>query len=390
MTLTEVLPRLRPALVPALLTAIAYADPGNFAVNVSAGSSFGYSLIWVVILASAAAAVIQHLAARLGAASGKSLAELLHERRSPGWRMAHWVLAELVVIMTDLAEVVGGAVALQLLFGIPPAVGACLVAVFSLVVLAYRRRGHDRFGPIVLALLVTIVGLVGLIIGALGVDVGAFFGGFRPQIPHGAALLAVGIVGATVMPHAVHFHSAQARHSTSNAQVVGWAVGIAMLLAGSVNVMLIMLAARLPDRAGDSLELIHAELPGWTALAFALALLASGAAATVVSVYTGQIVLAGFWRRAISPWLQRVFAVVPALALLILGLDPSTALVLSQVVLAFALPATLIPLIRFTASRDVMGAAVSTRGVTLAATLITAIIVGMDGYLLFDALRGTT
>ena len=396
-------------LVPAALAAIAYVDPGNFAVNVAAGANHGYALIWVVVLASLLATLVQYLAAKLGVATGLSLAENCREQFGTGPRILLWLQAELVVIMTDLAELVGGAIALNLLFGLPLTVGAVIVAAFSFVVLALRVRGYDGFEPVVLTLLGIIV--VSLFYQTLmaGVDVGALLAGAAPgRLDDSGVLLAVGIIGATVMPHALHFHSALSRESPDlptqerkrAAEIAGLSrtrcagaslrtrrsVIVAMTLAGLANVSIVVFSAQLPAGAADSLPLAYEQLTHvvgrLAGVLFALALLASGLASTVVGVYTGQIVMQGFLHRSVSLWLRRLVVSVPPLVLLGLGLNPTKALVLSQVVLSFALPGTLIPLAWFTARRSVMGLMVNRRLTSLVAAGAISVIVVLDGYLL--------
>ena len=396
-------------LVPACLAAIAYVDPGNFAVNVAAGANHGYALIWVVVLASLLATLVQYLAAKLGVATGLSLAENCREQFGTVPRILLWLQAELVVIMTDLAELVGGAIALNLLFGLPLTGGAVIVAAFSFVVLALRVRGHDGFAPVVLTLLGIIVVSLLYQTAVAGVDLGALLAGTAPgRLDSSGILLAVGIVGATVMPHALHFHSAVSRQrqdlpsqerqrrarlaSASRASCAGASlrtrrsVMVAMSLAGLANVSIVVIAARLPAGAADSLPLAHQQI---TAVAgrlagvlFALALLASGLASTVVGVYTGQIVMQGFLRRSVSLWVRRLVVSVPPLLLLALGLNPTKALVLSQVVLSFALPGTLVPLVWFTARRSVMGLLVNRRLTSVVAVAAITVIIVLDGYLL--------
>lgn len=395
--------------MPACLAAIAYVDPGNFAVNVAAGANHGYALIWVVVLASLLATLVQYLAAKLGVATGLSLAENCREQFGTPARIGLWLQAELVVIMTDLAELVGGAIALNLLFGVPLTVGAVIVAAFSFVVLALRVRGHDGFEPVVLTLLGIIVVSLFYQTVMAGVDLSALLAGAAPgRLDDSGVLLAVGIIGATVMPHALHFHSALSRMSpdlpseeraraaeiarASPTRCAGAShrtrrsVIVAMSLAGLANVSIVVFSAQLPAGAADSLPLAYeqfTQVAGRVAgVLFALALLASGLASTVVGVYTGQIVMQGFLRRSVSLWLRRLVVSVPPLVLLGLGLNPTKALVISQVVLSFALPGTLIPLAWFTARRSVMGLMVNRRLTSLIAAAAISVIVVLDGYLL--------
>ncbi len=389
-------------LIPALLAAIAYVDPGNFGVNITSGAEHGYELVWVVVFASCSAMVIQYLAAKLGMASGKSLAEHSSERFPGVGRLLLWAQAELVVIMTDLAEVVGGAIALQLLFGMPLMAGAVCVALFSLVVLALKVRGRSHFDSVVLVLLVIIIGSLLWQVLVADVDRVALLRSLVPRpLDSSAALLAVGIVGATVMPHALHFHSAASRGRDDGTEAshverlrsgrrTVRSVVIAMTIAGAANISLVVFAAALPSEAGASIETAYAALSAnagqIVATMLAVALLASGLASTLVGVQTGDVVMQGFGRRPIAPLLRRMVAVVPTLVILGLGVEPTNALVWSQVVLSFALPGTLVPLLLFTRDRRIMGVLVNHRLTTAVAVLITAVIVGLCGYLVATGL----
>jgi manganese transport protein len=384
-------------LVPALLAAIAYVDPGNFGVNISSGAEHGYALVWVVVFASGSAMVIQYLAAKLGMVTGKSLAEHSAERFPGVGRILLWAQAELVVIMTDLAEIVGGAIALRLLFGMPLVTGALVVTVFSLVVLGLKIRGRSHFDSVVLVLLAVIISSLVWQVFIADVDSAALLRSLVPgPLDSSAALLAVGIVGATVMPHALHFHSAVSRGDETSfaSQVERLVAGrrtvrsvvIAMTVAGFANVSLVVFAAALPHGAGASIEAAYAALGASSgqvaATMLAVALLASGLASTLVGVQTGDVVMQGFGRRPIAPFVRRMLAVVPAVVILAVGVGPTDALVWSQVVLSFALPGTLIPLLMFTRDRRVMGVLVNRRGTTAAAVLITAVIVALCAFLL--------
>ena len=385
-------------LVPALLAAIAYVDPGNFGVNITSGAEHGYTLVWVVVFASCSAMVIQYLAAKLGMATGKSLAEHSSERYPGVRRVLLWAQAELVVVMTDLAEIVGGAIALQLLFGMPLMVGAVCVTAFSLVVLGLKVRGRSQFDAVVLVLLVVIIASLLWQVFIADVDRVALLRSVLPgPLDASSALLAVGIVGATVMPHALHFHSAASRGRDDGSSTVTQverlragrrtvrSVVIAMTVAGAANVSLVVFSAGLGGAAGASIQSAYAALAAnagqIAATMLAVALLASGLASTLVGVQTGDVVMAGFGRRPIAPLLRRLLAVVPALVILGFGVDPTNALIWSQVVLSFALPGTLIPLLLFTRDRSLMGTLVNHRLTTATAALITAVIVGLCAYL---------
>ena len=390
-------------LVPALLAAIAYVDPGNFGVNIASGAEHGYALVWVVVFASCSAMVIQYLAAKLGMVTGKSLAEHSSERFPGIGRRLLWAQAELVVVMTDLAEIVGGAIALKLLFGMPLMAGAVCVTLFSLVVLALKVRGRSHFDSVVLVLLVVIIASLVWQVLIADVDRVALLRSVLPRpLDSSAALLAVGIVGATVMPHALHFHSAASRGHDDGSPEVGQterlragrrtvrSVVMAMTVAGVANVSLVVFSAALPSAAGASIETAYAALSSnagqIAATMLAVALLASGLASTLVGVQTGDVVMQGFGRRPIPPLARRLLAVVPALVILGLGIEATDALVWSQVVLSFALPGTLVPLLLLTRDRELMGVLVNHRLTTAVAALITTVIVGLCGYLVATGL----
>jgi len=393
-------------LVPACMAAVAYIDPGNFGVNVESGASYGYALAWVVVAASLVGMVVQYLAAKLGAATGLSLAENCRERCSSPVRVQLWLVTELVVIMTDLAELVGGAFALNILFGVPLLVGAAIVGAVSFVVLAIRVRGHEGFEVLVLALLAIVVVAVLWQTMIAGVDLDRLATEIAPgPMEPSAALLAAGIVGATVMPHALHFQSAVCRPvpvvtaagahgkgvgrdggSASIARDLRRSVVIAMSVVGLANVAIVLAAAVLPKWASGDLAAAYTafgDVAGrGAAVLFGLSLLASGLASTVVGAYTGQVVMQGFLRRSYTVWVRRLVSLAPPLVLLALGLNATQALVLSQVVLSFAAPTSLIPLVVFTRRRAVMGELVNRRFTTWVASAATALIIALNVYVL--------
>jgi manganese transport protein len=368
--------RLRPSwtlLGPAFVAAIAYVDPGNVAANVSAGAQFGFLLVWVIVAANAMACLVQYLSAKLGLVSGQSLPEAVGQRMRRRSRLAYWVQAELVAMATDLAEVMGGAIALYLLFDLPLLTGGVITGVVSLVLLLVKdRRGQRAFERVITGLLAVIAlgFLTSLFVAPPPVDDAA--AGLVPMFagPE-SVLLAAAMLGATVMPHAVYLHSglARDRHGHPDAgplrrmllRVTRWDVGIAMVVAGAVNLsMLLVAATNLQGQENtDSIEGAHAavqETLGPTiALLFAIGLLASGLASSSVGAYAGAMIMQGLLHRSIPLLLRRMITLLPALVILALGLDPSRALVLSQVVLSFGIPFALIPLIRLTSDRTLMG-----------------------------------
>ncbi|MGV0624773.1 Nramp family divalent metal transporter [Mycolicibacter minnesotensis] len=359
---------------PAFVAAIAYVDPGNVAANVSAGATFGFLLVWVIVAANLMAGLVQYLSAKLGLVTGRSLPEVIGDQSRTPSRIAFWLQAELVAMATDLAEVVGGAIALNLIFGLPLLLGGVITGVVSLAMLvAGDRRGPRLFERVTggLLLIIAIGFLASLVVGPPApADVAA---GLLPRFdgPE-SVLLATAILGATVMPHAVYLHSglARDRHGRPESgptrrrllRVTRWDVGLAMLLAGTLNLaMLVVAATNLRGRDdADSIEGAHAavgEALGPTvALLFAVGLLASGLASTSVGAYAGAMIMQGLLRVSVPVLWRRLITLAPALAILALGVDPTRALVLSQVVLSFGIPFALVPLIRLTGDRAVMGA----------------------------------
>lgn len=383
---------------PAFVAAVAYVDPGNLATDVTGGARYGYQLLWVVVLANLIAMLVQYLSAKLGIATGKNLPELCRDRYRKPVRLALWVQAELVIVMTDLAEVIGGAVGLQLLFGVPLAAGGVLTAVGMMIILVMQRRGRRAFEAVIISLLgvVLLAFLYQLL--HVGLEPAGLAGGMVPTLGgSGATLLACGIVGATVMPHAIYLHSGltQKLAATTDTgkrfalRMTRWDVLIALGVAGLVNISILLGATALHGAEGDSLASAHQAFAqhlgastGWT---FGIALLASGLAASAVGVYSGQIVMQGFIRRSIPVWLRRLVSIVPAVIILAAGVDATQALVASQVALSFGLPFALVPLLIVTRDGTVMGALVNRRGTTLLAGAAAVLIIALNVYLVITA-----
>ncbi|MBL1118638.1 Nramp family divalent metal transporter [Streptomyces sp. 110] len=389
---------------PAFVAAIAYVDPGNVATNVTAGARYGYLLVWVVVAANLVACLVQYLSAKLGLVTGQSLPEALRDRMPRVGRLAYWAQAELVAVATDLAEVLGGAIALYLLFDLPLLVGGLITGLVSTGLLALQsRRGQRSFERVVIGLLAVI---------ALGFFAGLFVAppsaagtanGFIPRFDGAdSVLLAAGMLGATVMPHVVYLHSALARdrHGRQEGEqrrrllsVTKYDVGMAMLVAGAVNLAMLLLAATaLQGSESGSLEGVHAaigdRLGGVIALLFAVGLLASGLASTAVGCYAGAVIMGGLLRRRIPLVIRRVITLIPALAMLAAGADPTRALILSQVVLSFGIPFALVPLVVLTSRRTVMGACANRRPVTVAAALVTVIVIALNLVLIYLTATG--
>ena len=356
---------------PAFVASVAYVDPGNVAANLTSGAQFGYRLIWVLVVANTIAMMVQYLSAKLGLVSGTSLADMLGQRMRKGPRLAFFVQAEIVAIATDLAEVIGGAIALQILFHLPLVVGGLIVGVVSLVLLGIQSwRGEQSFEHIVMGLLVIIT--VGFVAGLFVSDVqwdqaalGLIPGFEGPQ----SVLLAASMLGATVMPHAIYVHSSLAldRHGmVGDADLptvlrsTRWEVLASMLVAGTVNIaMLVLAAASLQGVGGtDSIQGAHAAIEAHlgpvVGVLFAVGLLASGLASTSVGAYAGAIIMQGLLKVKIRVLTMRAITLVPAIVILAVGVNPTWALVLSQVVLSFGIPFALIPLVWYSGGK-VMG-----------------------------------
>ena len=387
---------------PAFVAAVAYIDPGNFATNIAGGAKYGYLLVWVIIVANLMAMLVQYLSAKVGVATGRSLPELCRDAlpRPVTWGL--WVQAEIIAIATDLAEFVGAAIALNLLFGVPPFTAGLMTAVVAFGILALQTRGYRRFELAIAALLGIVLLGFAYDLSQVGVDGGAFLGGVVPHFQGtDSVLLAVGILGATVMPHVVYLHSAltqsriKAEDDDERRELMRFQrvdVMIAMGLAGVINLTMLVVAAELFHDSGrtgvDSIEGAHAGfqalLGGGAALAFAVALLASGLSSSSVGTYAGQVVMQGFINFRIKLFLRRAITMAPALVVLALGFDATSTLVISQVVLSFGIPFALVPMILLTRRADLMGALVNRRGTTVVASIVAAMIIGLNGFLLWE------
>jgi manganese transport protein len=390
-----------PLLGPAFVAAIAYVDPGNFATNFAAGSQFGYLLLWVIVAANLMAMLIQSLSAKLGLATGRNLPEVCRDTFPRPVSVGLWAQAEVVAIATDLAEVIGGAVALNLLFGLPLPIGGLVTGVVAFGLLALQERGHRPFERAVTGLFAVIALGFLITLVRVPVDPGPLAAGLVPRFAGSESLmLATGILGATVMPHVIYLHSALTsrrdavdtpakRHRLLRSHRRG--VLVAMGLAGLVNAAMLVVAAALFHGAGipgtDSLEGVYAGLAHAldkpAAVLFALALLASGFASSGVGTYAGQIVMQGFIQRRIPLLLRRALTLAPALVVLSFGIDPTAALVFSQVILAFGIPFALVPLVLLTRDRRLMGELVNRRITTATAALAALVIIALNGVLLW-------
>jgi manganese transport protein len=386
------------------VAAVAYVDPGNFATNLAGGAQFGYALGWVVLGANLMAMLVQTLSAKLGIATGMSLPEVCRERLPRPLVVFLWLQAELVAMATDLAEFTGAALGLNLVFGLSLWISALLAALATFAVLAMEVGGFRRIEGVITA-------LVGVVVLAFCLEIllsrpspGAVAAGaLEPRLPGGAALLAVSIVGATVMPHVIYLHSALLRTRVTGAtdetrrrifrfEIID--VLCAMGLAGLINLAMLATAAavfftRGDTSAGSDLGRVVGGLNGYVGshagTVLGVALLISGIASSCVGTLSGQTVMEGFLHRRIPVFLRRAITMLPALVVLAAGFSPTRALVLSQVFLSFGIPFALIPLVAFTARRSVMGALVNRRVTTAAAVVVAAVIVALNVYLLATA-----
>ena len=384
---------------PAVVTSIAYMDPGNFATNIAAGAGYGYALLWVVVLANLAAMLFQALSAKLGIVTGHNLAELCRDHLPRPAALALWAVSEVAAMATDLAEFLGGAIGLSLLAGLPLLAGMGVTALVTYGILLLDRRG---FRPMEIAIgaLVATIGLCYLLELELAPVAwrAAALGSVRPAIPDAAALtVSVGIVGATVMPHAIYLHSgltqarAPAAGVVARRRLVGFShreVVAALTGAGLVNMAMVMMAAAAFHAGhsgvadiGTAWRTLTPLLGAGAGAAFLVALLASGVSSSVVGTMAGQMIMQGFTGRTIPVWLRRLVTVAPAFVVVGLGVDPTRALVLSQVVLSLALPGPMVVLVWLTRRRDVMGELANGRLVDAAAIVATAAIVALNAVL---------
>lgn len=394
--------RLMPFMGPAFIACVAYIDPGNFATNIQAGAQFGYTLLWVVVASNLMALLVQALSAKLGIATGANLAEHCRNEFSTPVVWMMWVVMEIVAMATDLAEFIGAAVGFNLLFGLPLFPSALITAVITFLVLGAEVRGFRKTEAV-----------IGVLVGVIAVCylLETWFAppdwaqvarhSVLPILPRDGVLLATGILGATVMPHVIFLHSAltQSRITTRDPQRARRLfqfeladVGIAMGIAGLVNMAMLVMAATTfyntghtqvatIEEAHHTLEPLLGAASSWV---FAISLLASGLSSASVGTMAGQVVMQGFLRKQIPIWLRRAVTMLPSLAVIAIGLDPTKTLILSQVVLSFGLPFALVPLILFTRRKDLMGCLVNHRATTAVATGVAGIIIALNAWLLWQ------
>nr|WP_272437446.1 Nramp family divalent metal transporter [Terrihalobacillus insolitus] len=398
--------RLLPFLGPAFIAAVAYIDPGNFATNIAAGSQYGYLLLWVVLLSNLIAVLIQSMSAKLGIATGKNLPEIAREQFPKPVSFGLWIQGELIVIATDLAEFIGAALGLYLIFGLPLLPSAIIAAVGSFAILELQRRG-------VRSLEAGITGLVFIVVVAFAIQV--FYaepeinplvnGLFIPRFADvNSVLLAAGILGATVMPHAIYLHSAltqrrivgkdeEERKKIFRFEFID--IVIAMIIAGAINASMLIVAASLFFENGlviqdldVAFEQLGVLIGPFAGVLFGIGLLTAGLSSSTVGTMSGDIIMQGFIQRRIPLYLRRLITITPPLIIIALGINATKALVMSQVVLSFGIAFALIPLVIFTSKRSIMGGLVNKRITTITAWILSIIIIALNIFLLYQSLFG--
>lgn len=402
-----IIARVLPFLGPAFIASIAYMDPGNFATNIQGGAAFGYMLLWVVVASNLMAMLIQALSAKLGIASGLNLAEHCREHFPPWVVWAMWALMEVVAMATDLAEFLGAALGFNLLFHIPLLVAGILTAIITFVILGLERYGFRPLEAVITAFIgvIALSYVAEMLIGKP--DWGQI--GFHAIVPQfsgtESVLLASGILGATVMPHVIFLHSAltQGRIVTRDPGQLRRLfrfelldVAMAMGAAGFVNIAMLVVAASTFYTQGltniatieDAYKTLEPLLGSAASWIFAISLLASGLSSATVGTMAGQVIMQGFLRRHIAPWLRRLVTMIPSLLVIAFGLDPTRTLVVSQVVLSFGLPFAVIPLVYFTSRKEIMGVLVNNRFTIILASIVAALIVALNIFLIYQTFFG--
>lgn len=396
--------KLRLALMgPAFIAAIGYIDPGNFATNIQAGASYGYQLLWVVVWANLMAALIQVLSAKLGIATGKNLAEQIRDHYPRPLVWIYWVQAEIIAMATDLAEFIGAAIGFKLILGVSLLQGAVLTGIATFLILMLQSRGQKPLEKVIggLLLFVAAAYIVELIFSQPKVaELGK--GMLIPSLPTSEAVyLAAGVLGATIMPHVIYLHSSltQHLHAGNRAErysATKWDVAIAMTIAGFVNLAMMATAAAAFHFTGhtgvaeleDAYKTLEPLLSHAAATIFGLSLVAAGLSSTVVGTLAGQVVMQGFVRFYIPLWVRRAITMAPSFVVIMMGLDPTRILVMSQVLLSFGIALALVPLLVFTSDKKLMGDLVNVRWVKLVGWAIVAVVVTLNLWLIFSTLFG--
>ncbi|RYC25340.1 Nramp family divalent metal transporter [Yersinia pseudotuberculosis] len=386
---------------PAFIAAIAYIDPGNFATNIQAGATFGYTLLWVVVWANVMAMLVQLLSAKLGIATGKNLAEHIRDRFPRPVVWAYWVQAEIIVMATDLAEFIGAAIGFKLLFGVTLLQGAVLTGIATFLILMLQNRGQKPLELVIggLLLFVAAAYIVELIFSQP--DIAALGRGMLiPNLPYGnAVFLAAGVLGATIMPHVIYLHSALTQTGGEESKTERYAstkfdVAIAMTIAGFVNLAMMATAAAAFHFNGyeniaeieEAYITLQPLLGNAAATVFGLSLIAAGLSSTVVGTLAGQVVMQGFVRFYIPMWVRRIVTMLPSFIVILAGMDATQILVMSQVLLSFGIALALVPLLVFTGNKELMGELVDTKTTQILGKLVVLIVVGLNAYLLISLL----
>ncbi|MFL0364336.1 Nramp family divalent metal transporter [Pseudobacillus sp. 179-B 2D1 NHS] len=399
--------KILPFLGPAFIAAVAYIDPGNFATNITAGSKYGYLLLWVIAVSNLMAVLIQSLSAKLGIATGKNLPEVARDRFPKGVSIFLWIQSELVIIATDLAEFIGAALGLYLLFHIPMVPAAIITAIGSFAILELQRRGYRPLETGIAAMVLIVVLAFAFQTFLAKPDISEVLGGMLIPKFEGvdSIVLAAGILGATVMPHAIYLHS-----SLTQNRVVGRDeaekrkifkfefvdIVIAMIVAGAINMCMLIVAAALFSKKGMVVEDLDVAFQGFhdyigpaAGISFGLGLLIAGLSSSAVGTMTGDVVMQGFIRKHINLYLRRMITIIPPLVIIISGINPTGALVMSQVILSFGIAFALIPLILFTSNRNIMGGLVNHKITTIAAWGIATLVIILNLFLLVETLGGS-
>ncbi|MTT31542.1 Mn(2+) uptake NRAMP transporter MntH [Terrilactibacillus sp. BCM23-1] len=398
------LSQLLPFIGPAFIASVAYIDPGNFATNIQSGSQFGYMLLWVIVLSNLMAILIQSLSAKLGIATGKNLCEITREHVPKWTSVGLWIQGELMIMATDLAEFIGAALGLYLVFGIPMVPSALITAAMSFLILELQRRGFRPLEIMIAAMVFVVVIAFGLQVFMAKPELAPLFQGMVTPKFEGvdSILLAAGILGATVMPHAIYLHSGLTqnrivgRNELEKKKIFKFEfidILIAMIIAGTINGCMLVVSSALFHGQGivvQDLEVAYSEfgkaIGPFAAILFGVGLLSSGLSSSSVGTLSGDIIMQGYIRKRIPIYLRRFITMIPPLAIIISGVNATSALVVSQVILSFGIAFALIPLIIFTSNQKVMGQLRNRRITVVASWVIVTLIVSLNIFLLYQTL----
>lgn len=397
---------LLPFLGPAFIAAVAYIDPGNYATNIAAGSKYGYTLLWVILASNLMAVLIQTMSAKLGIATGKNLPEVCRDQFSKKTSILLWIQAELVVMATDLAEFIGAALGLYLIFKIPMIVAALLAAVGSFAILELQRRGVRSLEAIIVGMIFIVVIAFGIQVFYAQPEAGPMLAGlFTPKFDGvNSILLSAGMLGATVMPHAIYLHSGLTqkriigKNEAERKRIFKFEIVdviIAMLIAGGINASMVIVSAALFNKEGLNVEDLDVAFHHFdqllgpsAAILFGVGLLSAGLSSSSVGTMSGDIIMQGYIRRSIPIYLRRFITMLPPLTIIILGVNPTKALVMSQVILSFGIAFALVPLILFTSNKKIMKSLVNKKITTILAWIIATLIISLNIFLLYQTIFG--